>query len=123
MNILNLTQHDATEEQTPFVRDLTGEQKTELRKLLTFDSLPTDEEMLERAEKIATIADSNEAAMAMIGGAPFFMSVLEQALKNKGVVPVYAFSLRRSSDVVLPDGTVKKTSVFVHIGFKRAFRA
>jgi len=52
----------------------------------------------------------------MIGGAPFFMSYLEEALRYRGLTPVYAFSQRESVEQVIDDKTVK-TSVFVHKGF------
>ena len=54
----------------------------------------------------------------MIGGAPYLMSALERALKQRGVKPLYAFSLRVSEDVLDEStGEVKKTLVFKHLGF------
>lgn len=136
MTILNLTQHNAAPAQiTEGVVDLVGSDKDLLVKLLTFDSLPTVEEIETRAQKIAYIAsdlmleaknnwieegldeDDFEQYYAMIGGAPFLMGPLEVALKKFDIIPVYAFSVRDSVDVKQADGSVKKTAVFNHGGF------
>ena len=53
----------------------------------------------------------------MIGGAPFFMGILEQELKKQGIKPVYAFSQRESVDKEMADGSVQKVAVFKHLGF------
>lgn len=136
MTILNLTQHNATPAQiTSGVVDLVGSDKDLLVKLLTFNTLPTVEEIESRAQKIAYIAsdlyieekanwieegldeDDFEQYHAMIGGAPFLMGPLEVALKKFGITPIYAFSVRDSVDVKQADGSVKKTAVFNHGGF------
>lgn len=39
-----------------------------------------------------------------------------------GLVPIYATTKRTSKEEVLPDGTVKKTSVFNHIRFRKYSR-
>lgn len=55
---------------------------------------------------------------AMIGGAPYMMALLEQALWARGIVPLYAYSERRSVEKTDPiTGEVTKTAVFVHLGF------
>ena len=136
MTILNLTQHNATPAQiTSGVVDLVGSDKDLLVKLLTFNTLPTVEEIESRAQKIAYIAsdlyieeknnwiesgldeDDFEEYHAMIGGAPFLMGPLEVALKKFDIIPVYAFSVRDSVDVKQADGSVKKTAIFNHGGF------
>ena len=136
MTILNLTQHNATPAQiTSGVVDLVGSDKDLLVELLTFNTLPTVEEIESRAQKIAYIAsdlmleekanwieegldeDDFEQYYAMIGGAPFLMGPLEVALKKFDIIPVYAFSVRDSVDVKQADGSVKKTAVFNHGGF------
>lgn len=136
MTILNLTQHNATPAQiTSGVVDLVGSDKERLVKLLTFDSLPTVEEIKSRAEQIAYLAsdlmleekanwieegldeDDFEEYHAMIGGAPFLMGPLEEAFKPFYITPIYAFSVRDSVDVKQADGSVKKTAVFNHGGF------
>lgn len=57
---------------------------------------------------------------ALLGGAPFFMSALENAFYELGVPSVYAFSKRVSVEEVQPDGTVRKTNVFRHTRFIHA---
>src|SRR5690606_41934101 len=70
--IANLTQHNATEEQVAAgVFDLVGEDRKMLVKLLTFATLPTKEEIEERAKAIAMLVMGCRAAM--IGGAPYLM--------------------------------------------------
>lgn len=132
--IVNLTQHLATPEQRDAgVIDLLPEERARLQDLLTFDEIPSPDEMRRRAASIArlaeqcpnpgcsweTLADGERhypptvrAGEAMIGGAPFFMTYLEDALRRSGVTPLYAFTRR----VSVEEGGVKK-SVFRHEGF------
>jgi hypothetical protein len=53
----------------------------------------------------------------LIGGAPFFMSHLENALRSFRVRFCYAFSTRVAEEQMQPDGSVRKTHVFKHVGF------
>jgi hypothetical protein len=134
--ILNLTQHTATPEQIAagvVAGEISDAQQTEVRALLTFDTLPTPVEVRRRAERLAQIAASaftivdyggdsglcaNESfKFAMIGGAPYLMAPLEVALRAHGITPVYAFSVRESVDQTQPDGSVRKIAVFRHAGF------
>ena len=116
MIIINLTQHDSTlEQQAQGVVE--PKDKAAIRSLLTFSSIPSKEDVAERAEKLADAAFHADAEAAMIGGAPYLMSALERALKDKGVKPLYAFSVRESADVTQPDGSVRKVAVFRHAGF------
>lgn len=135
---VNLTQHNATPEQTApaapgairvveaeelaarspeaaqALKEIGGTQG--IRRLITFDSLPTENEMQERAERLASLAETLEARHAMIGGAPYFQPVLEEALEKYRVEPVYAFSRREQSLVQQPDGTETIVNVFRHLG-------
>lgn len=122
--ILNLTQHPGTPEQG--VTDLTGEELAALKQALTFDALPTAQEIAERADYIAALAcmnglggedDDPIPTAAMIGGAPYLMAPLERALRNVGIEPLYAFSVRESAEQAQPDGTVRKVNIFRHAGF------
>lgn len=131
--ILNLTQHAATPEQLAAgVVDLSERKLTELKSLLTFDSIPTAFELKARAEKIERLAVSflceitpesellDDVDLAvMIGGAPFFMATLESHLKERAIRPLYAFSRRDSVEVATPEGVVKQ-AVFRHLGFYEA---
>ena len=111
MKIINLTQHAATKEQIEQgLFDL--DDNSELKELLTFNDIPTSAEIQNRACAIAKIAKDSGAECAMIGGAPFFMSALENALKEVGVQPLYAFTKR----VAVEENGVK-TSIFKHEGF------
>ena len=116
MSILNLTQHEATQEQ---LQDGVVEpsNKEMIKKLLTFEELPTSGILKTRAETIAMYAASTGHKSAMIGGAPYFMSYLEQALFAAGVRPLYAFSVRESVEINQTDGSMKKSVVFRHVGF------
>lgn len=116
MIILNMTQHDSTDEQKA-VGVVEPEDKATVRSLLTFTTIPSKEEVAERAEKLADVAFHAGADSAMIGGAPYLMSALECALKAKGVKPLYAFSVRESVDMIQSDGSVRKVAVFRHAGF------
>lgn len=128
--IINLTQHPATADQRAAgVVDLQGQELAALKELLTFADLPSREDIAARAEQIAGLAvlnglggeDEDPAPLqAMIGGAPYLMAPLEWALQNQGITPVYAFSLRETVEQPQPDGSVKKTQVFKHLGFVKA---
>lgn len=127
--ILNLTQHNASEEQkTSRVVDVVEIKKysaERIREFLTFDQIPSQDEMVERAELIAHEVEMLEISIGkitkvMIGGAPFFMSTLERVLKEKGYRPLYAFSKRESTEEVKSDGSVVKKQVFRHLGFVEA---
>jgi len=140
--ILNLTQHKATPEQLAAgVVDLSEQERAEVARLLTFDTLPTREDLKERANELAEFA--REAVLArepmevrnqmmngvidagpgvcfgyvMVGGAGFFMPFLERALEQNQVGVRHAFSVRESVEETLPDGSVRKTNVFRHKGF------
>jgi len=125
--ILNLTQHPATPEQTvEGVVDLSPEGRSFISEWLTFVSVPTANDIHRMAELLANVAAGDSMAVpetteafryAMIGGAPYLMSALENALMERGITPMYAFSVRESAEVTLPDGTVKKTNVFKHAGW------
>lgn len=130
--IVNLTQHSSTPEQGCL--ELPEADKNQLKELLTFTSLPTKAEIAKRAMSIAYLAsdflleetleleqeEGEYSLSAMIGGAPYLMGPLEEALKNLGVCPIYAFSERVSEEVIQPDGSVRKVNVFKHLGFVEA---
>jgi hypothetical protein len=127
--IINLTQHQATPEQRATgVADLPEYLRKEVSQVITFDEIPSPEEMKIRAQQVVGIFRRGQDVLsqegtipvgisAMIGGAPFFMRPLEEALLADGVEPVYAFSRRESADQPQSDGTVKKVAVFRHTGF------
>ena len=117
MKILNLTQHAATVEQVAQgVIDLTGDNLSAMKALLTFVGLPSAETVHERAYEVAKLAQAHDMESVMIGGAPFFMGALERALQKRGIKPLYAFSERVSVEKVI-DCVVVKTNEFKHMGF------
>lgn len=115
--VLNLTQHAATVEQLAAgVIECDSINKALLTEALTFQTVPSLESMQIRAKFIASLAIMVGAENAMIGGAPFFMSTLENTLKAYGIKPCYAFSERVSQEQAQADGSVKKINIFKHTG-------
>ena len=118
--ILNLTQHAATEQQTKEgVIEPKPADKEKIRKLLTFDEVPSKKELVHRAIKLAEIAARYNVKQAMVGGAPYLMPPLEIALLSYGIEPVYSFTRREVVEMTNEDGTVKKTAIFAHVGWVR----
>lgn len=127
MLIINLTQHQATAEQLQAgVVDLPEKRRQQLCQLLTFEEIPTAQELQERAKAIVDlpfVVESVEDMVkpmpekALIGGAPFFMGTLKEELRAAFIQPTYALSKRVVQEVTQPDGTVVKTAAFKHIGF------
>jgi len=127
--ILNLTQHVTTPEQEAQLVVEPRMCKAEIRELLTFEEIPSKEEIEVRATKLAEIAVAEASMYAgdtdnevwitrvMLGGAPYLMGALEKAVRECGFTPVYAFSKRESVDQPQPDGSVRKIAVFKHVGF------
>ena len=129
---INLTQHELTQEQKEdayWVRydSYNGTNSTiEVKRLLTFEFQPDTAEIQERAEKLAEIAEGiflqldPEGALphkAMVGGAPYLMHPLEDALKERGIQPMYSFSQRVSIETINEKGEIIKTSTFKHVGW------
>jgi hypothetical protein len=114
--IVNLTQHAPTPEQ--IAAGVVNPTHWEIVKSLgTFETVPQYSTCFFRAREIAQIAKANGATRAMIGGAPFFMRHLEDALHLQGIEALYAFSTRESVEQAQPDGSVRKVNVFRHVGF------
>lgn len=116
MRIINLTLHEAASEQKA---DGVFEalDRPAVARLLTFETCPDRAEIARRAEALATIAREARAEAAMIGGALYLMAPLEAALRQVGIKPVYAFSVRVSSEERQADGSMRKTQVFRHSGW------
>lgn len=106
--MLNLTQHNPTPEQTEQgVIALLPEHKQVVGNLLTFHTLPTSEEIADRAQQIAKIAAELGATKAMIGGAPYLMGALEKALKERNIAPFYSFTERVSASSQLKASVIQ----------------
>lgn len=119
MTILNLTIHDATPEQKAAgVREPVN--KSMVKELLLFTSLPERYEISRRAVALANVVKKfeNFEGKVMIGGAPYLLPVLEYTLSEiANCTPVYAYTDRESVEEPQPDGTVIKKTVFRHKGF------
>jgi len=91
--ILNLTQHMITREQeNKGVFEPELEDKNKIKELLTFNDIPSKQEINKRAKELTKIAKKyDDVKKVMIGGALFLMSFLERELKNNNIVPLYAF--------------------------------
>ena len=95
LGIINLTQHQSTPEQE-WDGVFEPQDKENVRRLLTFDTIPNKGVLYMRAVQLAEIASESGAKFAMIGGAPYLMGALENALKEKGIQHLYSFSERES---------------------------
>lgn len=93
MNIINLTQHSATEDQQlAGVIDLQGALKAALVAAITFPAVYTHEELVSRAKRVVGIVKDSQidAQHVMIGGMPSFMPVLQSVLQEAGYRVGYA---------------------------------
>ena len=122
MRVLNFTQHPATPEQLDAgVVEPESSDKEKIQKALTFTQLPSTSELRMRATVCALLAKDllvqYDCDAVLIGGAPYFMTHLENALRNFRVRFCYAFSQRVAKDRIQPDGSMKKVQIFRHAGF------
>lgn len=124
MSILNLTQHDATPTQAAAgVIEPSGEDKKVIKRLLNVPKVPSTDELVERAEGLAAIGLHHFTMTGdtkfMIGGAGPLMRLLRRFLKGRitDAEVLEAFSERVVFETTLPDGTVQKTSDFIHAGW------
>ena len=117
--IINLTQHNPTLEQIEVgvTATIIG-----MSELLTFNTIPTQDDIDSRVCDIlvsltTVYGDAPKGTQVMIGGAPFLMAKLEDALIRHNYVPVYSFSQRVSVESTNADGVVVKVNQFKHVGF------
>lgn len=115
MAIFNMTQHAPTAEQ---VAAGVGPRIQEVCDLLTFETLPDAGEIESRAKALVALVPQGTEEV-MIGGAPFLMAVLQNQLHYKGLVAVFSFSVRVSTEETLPNGEVRKVNTFRHAGWVR----
>lgn len=116
MRIINLTQHVATPDQIQ-AGVFEPSDKAKVQSLLTFEELPTDLDIANRARQLAIVARASGAEAAMIGGASYLIWCLEEELISKRVRPLHAFSKRVVTETTAPSGVVIKNNVFQHVGF------
>ena len=113
--ILNLTQHSTTLDQLK-AKVVEPCDKAKVKELLTFETLPTKQEVESRATELAAIANQYHCRYAMIGGAPFLMEPLQRHLSYAGIRALFSFSVRQSVEEVV-DNEVQKKTIFRHTGF------
>lgn len=118
MCILNLTQHLATADQIAAgVVDLEHEYHQKLQSWLTFSGFVSVDEITNRSKLIADFAHGFGYSQVMIGGALWLMAPLTNALYQRGITPLFAFSERETEEKSLGDGSVVKVMRFKHQGF------
>ncbi len=125
MIIINLTQHNATQDQLEAgVRELPAELKAKAVEALTFDNIPSTGDIINRARELTWVVQAattdiprGDAVGVMIGGAPYLMGHLEDILQEEGFTPLYSFTRRETVEEKLEDGSVKKTAIFKHVGW------
>lgn len=101
---------------------MTPAKQKEVSAWLTFNTPPTSPVITQRAALIAQVAaEVPECNTAMIGGALWLMAPLTAALRERGIEPVFAFSVRDTEEQKQPDGSIRKTTVFRHAGFVPAW--
>ena len=123
--MINLTQHNPTAEQGGLSLPI-----NEVKELLTFKELPSQEEIELRCKKLVGYAHTVShrfleqlnipETWVLIGGAPYLMAPLERALRAEGFTPVYSFSKRVSEESIDDDGNVVKINKFKHVGYVQA---
>lgn len=91
-------------------------QRNAIREALTIEQLPDRAELQQRAEKLAEQAAVCGARAVMIGGAPYLMPLLVQALRARRIRIFCSFSPRRSIERRRADGSVEKSAVFCYEG-------
>jgi hypothetical protein len=118
MKIINLTRLPATPGQIAAgVVNLEGNSLDILMSLTAFEEPPSKDFMRAAAGVLASIAAALEAEAAMVHVAPFFISTLEEALKEYGIKPLYALTRLETIEEIQDDDTVKKVSLPMHAGF------
>ena len=118
--ILNLTQHPSTPSQkNEGVFDLDETDFQKLKELLTFETIPKENENNERAKKITEIAKQYKIKKAMIGGALWLICPLITILKENNIEPMFSFSKRETKEIKKDNASdvVEKVSIFEHKGF------
>lgn len=117
MIIANFTQHTATPEQIKDgVVELDETQKSLLAPNLNFKELPHYSDVMMSANIILSMARDFGYDAIMVGGYPALMMALGLAKEGHNIRIFFAHSDRVSEERTMPDGTVRKITVFKHIG-------
>lgn len=123
--IINLTQHQPTAEQVAAgVVNLRRDLLESLNLCLNFEAQYGKADLELSAKSIIALLFHNGSSgvgqRVMVGGMPSFMPILEKTLLQAGFRVLYAKTDRVSVDQPQEDGSVRKVSVFKHIGFYEA---
>jgi hypothetical protein len=131
MKFFNVTNHDLTDEQRRAVEQA-GLEVVNLPEDLKarWSSVPPDadnETLLALVCDVATFIKAHDLGLyniAMVQGEPVVCHNLAEfvrfprATKGMHVIPVVATTRRESVEEAQPDGSVRKTAVFKHVGFR-----
>ena len=118
--ILNLTQHAATPDQIDAgVMEPVPKDKKRIISLLTFESLPSREEVIKVAKALCQIIQKySDVTAVMIDGPGYLLTCLDPMIQLSGIPALYAFSIREYRWNLNPkNGVVKEVVYFRHAGF------
>lgn len=116
MKILNLTQHDITKNQEE-AGVCEPKNKTLVREKLTFETLPTLEEIQARSKELVKICQEENYQTIMLGGAQYLLPFLVKDLQEAGFIILFAYTKRLVEESFKEDGSVIKVFHFKHEGF------
>lgn len=121
--VLNITNHELTKDQIVDLRATLGVQEEDIQQL-TDDlkqkfSAVKIETYQRHLEEIINYAKNHLVSgdVAIVQGQMGYTYRIIQELKNYGVMCVFSFTDRVSTETQKEDGSVEKTSVFKHIQF------
>lgn len=119
--IINLTRYPVTEEQKA-EGAVEAEAREKVLELLTFQIAPGVMRITGVALALASIAYSEGAKKAAIGGPAFLTSALEAALIANGIVPVYPYYKTAEVTKTQKDGSTVRGVVALHIAYVESVR-
>jgi hypothetical protein len=122
MVIFNCTSHSLTLEQREGfdVIELPSNLKAQWGQVTEFSKEGIADDVVGIVTQTFAGAGYDFKGMVLVQGHPGVTYMVVSRLKGMpGIVPVYAESVRDSVEEQQPDGSVKKVSVFRHLGFRR----
>lgn len=110
--LLNITNHVATPDQiVDGVREPSN--KEEIQRLITFNDIPSVDELKDVASKVADIVQKEGYQQVMTGGAPYLDRFLREELDRRGIDSYYAYSKQE----IIKNDDGSSTKIFKHQGF------
>ena len=117
--IVNLTSNVTTDDQKNVgVVDI--EDRKLVAELLNFKTLPTNAQIYNRAEVLASLVDAPVGTTVLIGGPQFLMSTLTESLKKRGYIVVFECVTSEVIHFTNDRGNMIQSPVFKHLGFIEA---